>query len=232
MGTIAENIRDVRRRIEQACNRVGRDPYDVTLVAVTKAFDATKIAEAVRQGVRDIGENFAQELLQKRKQLPDEQIRWHFVGHVQTNKVKYIADFVHLIHSVDSFKLAEEIDKRASRIGRRIDLLIEVNTTGEATKHGVRADETVPLVKEIARLGHVHACGLMTMGPILPDPEQSRPCFRILREVNERIRGEGIENVTMTHLSMGMTNDFEVGIEEGATLVRLGTALFGPRPKR
>jgi len=232
VGTIAENIRDVRGRIEQACNRVGRDPHDVTLVAVTKGFDATKIAEAVRQGVRDIGENFAQEVLQKRKQLPHEQIRWHFVGHVQTNKVKYIADFVYLIHSVDSLKLAEEIDKRASRIGRNIDLLVEVNTTGEATKHGVRPDEAVPLVREIAHLRHVHACGLMTMGPTLPDPEQSRSCFRILRELNERIRGEGIENVAMTHLSMGMTNDFEVGIEEGATLVRLGTALFGPRPNR
>ena len=231
MKTVAENIRDVRRRIEQACNRVGRDPYDVTLVAVTKAFEPTKIVEAVRQGMQDIAENFVQEVLQKRKQVSHEQIRWHFIGHLQKNKVKYIVDFVHLIHSVDSFSLAQEIEKRASGIGRGVDVLVEVNTTGEATKHGVRPDETVALVKEIACLEHVRTRGLMTIGPFVPDPEQSRPSFRILRELGERIRGQGIGNVDMTHLSMGMTNDFEVGVEEGATLVRLGTALFGPRPK-
>ncbi len=189
------------------------------------------ITEAVRHGVHDIGENFVQELLTKRKQVADERVRWHFVGHLQSNKVKYIADFVHLIHSVDSLKLAQEIDKRAAGVGRRIDVLIEVNTSGEATKHGVRPDETVAVVRDIARLGHVQIRGLMTIGPFLPDPEQSRPCFRILREVGERIRSEGIDNVDMAHLSMGMTNDFEVAVEEGATVVRLGTAFFGRRAR-
>ena len=232
MDTIADNIHGVQSRIEQACNRVGRDPRDVTLVAVTKAFDPTKIAEAVRQGVQNIGENFVQEMLNKRKQFPEKHVRWHFVGHLQTNKVKYIVDFVHLIHSVDSVKVAEEINKRASRIGRRIKILLEVNTTGEGTKQGIRPDETLPLATEIARLENVRTCGLMTMGPFLPDPEHSRPCFRTLRELSELVRKNGIENVDMTHLSMGMTNDFEIAIEEGATLVRLGTALFGPRPTR
>lgn len=232
MGTIAENIRDVTHRIDEACKRVGRTPHGVTLVAVSKAFDSGKIADAVHQGVEDIGENFAQELLEKRKQLSEERIRWHFVGHVQTNKVKYIVGFIHLIHSVDSFKLAAEIDKWAAKVGRKIDILVEVNTSGEATKHGVRPDRTLQLVKGIAPLRNLQVRGLMTMGPFLPDPEQSRPCFRILRELSEDVRREALGEVDMTHLSMGMTNDFEVAIEEGATLVRLGTAIFGPRPER
>ena len=229
METISDNIRAVRQRIDDACRRVGRNPNEVTLIAVTKAFDSTRITEAVREGVCDIGENFVQELLGKREQVLDGNIRWHFIGHVQTNKVKSLVEVVHLIHSVDSYRVAEEVEKRASKVGRTVDVLLEVKTTGEATKYGVPPEEAAALVKKIAPFEHVRIRGLMTIGPFSPDPEESRPCFRKLRELSESILGQSIENVEMTHLSMGMTNDFEVAVEEGATLVRLGTALFGPR---
>lgn len=229
MGTIADNILAVRQRIDDACRRAGRNPNEVTLIAVTKAFDSTRITEAVREGVCDIGENFVQELLGKREQVLDGNIRWHFIGHVQTNKVKSLVEVVHLIHSVDSYRVAEEVEKRASKVGRTVDVLLEVKTTGEATKYGVPPEEAKALVKKIAPFEHVRIRGLMTIGPFSPDPEESRPCFRKLRELSENIAAQSIENVEMTHLSMGMTNDFEVAVEEGATLVRLGTALFGPR---
>jgi len=229
VGTIADNIRAVRQRIDDACRRAGRNPNEVTLIAVTKAFDSTRITEAVREGVCDIGENFVQELLGKREQVLDGNIRWHFIGHVQTNKVKSLVEVVHLIHSVDSYRVAEEVERRASKVGRTVDVLLEVKTTGEATKYGVPPEEAKALVKKIAPFEHVRIRGLMTIGPFSPDPEESRPCFRKLRELSESILGQSIENVEMTHLSMGMTNDFEVAVEEGATLVRLGTALFGPR---
>ena len=229
MGTIADNILAVRQRIDDACRRAGRNPNEVTLIAVTKAFDSTRITEAVREGVCDIGENFVQELLGKREQVLDGNIRWHFIGHVQTNKVKSLVEVVHLIHSVDSYRVAEEVEKRASKVGRTVDVLLEVKTTGEATKYGVPPEEAKALVKKIAPFEHVRIRGLMTIGPFSPDPEESRPCFRKLRELSESILEQSIENVEMTHLSMGMTNDFEVAVEEGATLVRLGTALFGPR---
>ncbi|HEY4643773.1 MAG TPA: YggS family pyridoxal phosphate-dependent enzyme [Bacteroidota bacterium] len=229
METISDNIRAVRQRIDDACRRAGRNPNEVTLIAVTKAFDSTRITEAVREGVCDIGENFVQELLGKREQVLDGNIRWHFIGHVQTNKVKSLVEVVHLIHSVDSYRVAEEVEKRASKVGRTVDVLLEVKTTGEATKYGVPPEEAKALVKKIAPFEHVRIRGLMTIGPFSPDPEESRPCFRKLRELSENIAAQSIENVEMTHLSMGMTNDFEVAVEEGATLVRLGTALFGPR---
>lgn len=229
METIADNIRAVRQRIDDACRRAGRNPNEVTLIAVTKAFDSTRITEAVREGVCDIGENFVKELLQKREQVLDGNIRWHFIGHVQTNKVKSLVEVVHLIHSVDSYRVAQEVEKRASKVSRTVDVLLEINTTGEATKYGVPPEEAKALVKKIAPFEHVRIRGLMTIGPFSPDPEESRPCFRKLRELSESIAAQSIENVEMTHLSMGMTNDFEVAVEEGATLVRLGTALFGPR---
>jgi pyridoxal phosphate enzyme (YggS family) len=201
------------------------------LIAVTKAFDAVKVREAVDSGINDIGENFVQELLEKRKEVGSPAIRWHFIGHLQSNKVKYIADFVHLIHSVDRRSVAEEIDKRGAKIGRVVEALVEVNTTGEETKFGVRPEATVEFITSIAHLKNLKLKGLMTIGPFLPNPEDSRPAFRTLRALSDEIRNKEIENVEMTELSMGMTHDFEVALEEGATMIRLGTAIFGPRKR-
>ncbi|MEK6570255.1 MAG: YggS family pyridoxal phosphate-dependent enzyme [Bacteroidota bacterium] len=226
---IADNAQQVRERVRKACERSGRDPQGVRLIAVSKTFDVARVREVLEVGISDIGENFVQELRDKRAELNNPDIRWHFVGHLQSNKVKYIADFISLIHSTDHRSVAEEIDKRGARIGRLIDVLVEVNTTGERTKFGVLPESTIEFVKSLAHLRNLRVRGLMTMGPFLPDPEDSRPAFRTLREFRDEVRNAGIENVEMTELSMGMTNDFEVAIEEGATMVRIGTAIFGPR---
>ncbi|MBI4811673.1 MAG: YggS family pyridoxal phosphate-dependent enzyme [Ignavibacteriales bacterium] len=177
----------------------------------------------------DIGESYVQEMRQKHDEVSDERIKWHFIGHLQSNKVKYIVEWIHLIHAVDSIKLGNEISRCVARFGRQVDVLIEVNTSGEATHYGVPIDETLMLVKEISQLPNINVCGLMTMGPFLPDPEESRPAFCMLRALRETIEKE-------THklpvLSMGMSNDFEVAIEEGATMIRIGTAIFGSRTTR
>jgi PLP dependent protein len=226
---ISANIEEIRGRIQAACRRAGRDPADVTLVVVAKTFPAESVREAINSGAPDIGENYVQELLKKRENLPDGAIRWHFIGHLQTNKVKYIAGWIQMIHAVDSTGLAAEIDKRAASAGRVIDCLLEVNTTGEGSKYGVRPDDCLPLVRELASLRNIRVAGLMTIGPFLPDPEGSRPMFRLLRQLREEIRSLGQLNAPALHLSMGMTGDFEVAVEEGATLVRIGTAIFGSR---
>lgn len=228
---IAENLLEVRKRIRRACERARRNPEAVHLIAVTKTLGAEKIREAIEAGVQDFGENFVQELRAKRQELQNPAVRWHFVGHLQSNKVKYIADFIHLIHSVDHRSVAEEIDKRGAKVGRVIDVLVEVNTSGEKSKHGLFPERTIEFVKSLAAYKNLKVKGLMTIGPFLPDPEDSRPACRALREIRDEVLKAGIENIEMTELSMGMTNDFEVAIEEGATLVRIGTAIFGPRKK-
>jgi pyridoxal phosphate enzyme (YggS family) len=226
---ISDHIQAIRGRIQDACRRAGRDPHEVTLVAVAKTFPAEAVRQTLESGTTDIGENYVQELLRKRGELPDQGIRWHFIGHLQSNKVKSIAGWVHMIHAVDSAGLAEEIDKRAGTAGRVIDCLLEVNTTGEKSKYGVEPDRVLPLVRTLEPLRNIRIAGLMTIGPFLPDPEGSRPMFRLLRELRDGVRGSGQSNAPVSHLSMGMTGDFEVAIEEGATLVRIGTAIFGSR---
>lgn len=228
---IAPNIAEIKQRIGQACLRAGRDPAEVTLVAVTKTFPAEAVAQAVQAGIVDVGENYVQELLEKRDQLADDAIRWHFIGHLQTNKVRHIVGWIHLIHAVDRRELAHEIDRRAGQAGRIIDLLVEVNTTGEPSKFGVAPDMALPLIRTLAEYRNINVAGLMTIGPFLPDPEGSRPMFRRLKELREEARQLGQPNVSMRYLSMGMTGDFEVAIEEGATHVRIGTAIFGRRKK-
>lgn len=228
---ISQNVETVRNRIREACLRCGRNPEDVRPLAVSKTFAVHRIQEAIDAGVFEFGENFVQELKEKRQQLPDSRIRWHFIGHLQTNKVKYIAEYIHLIHSVDSLHLAEEIARRAEKVNRTIDVLIEVHTTEEATKSGVMPSEAVDLIKSISGLRRVQVNGLMTMGPFSDDPNDSRPSFRQLVDIKKKVLQEGIENVAMSELSMGMTHDFEVAIEEGATIVRLGTAIFGERKR-
>jgi pyridoxal phosphate enzyme (YggS family) len=226
---IAENLEIVRKRIHDACLRFGRRPEEVMLVGVTKMFGPERVREAIDAGLFDFGENYVQELSQKRTQVADERARWHFIGHLQSNKVKYIAGFIHLIHSVDNERVAAEIQKQGLKVGRRIDVLVEVHTTDEATKFGVMPEATVNLVRSISKYDHVRVRGLMTMGPFSDDPNDSRPSFRQLVELKRKIEQEGIDGLTMEHLSMGMSHDFEVAIEEGATIVRIGTAIFGKR---
>ena len=229
---IQANVDTIRHRIASACARTGRTPDEVTLVAVSKTFPASAVRDAARAGVTDIGENYVQELLAKREQLAPEQIRWHFIGHLQSNKVRHIAPWITLIHAVDSLGVAREIDRRAAQAGRVIEFLVEVNTTGEETKFGIPPNAAVSFLRSLEDLAHVRVAGLMTIGPFLPDPEGSRPMFRTLRYLREELRTLGPANATMQHLSMGMTGDFEVAIEEGATLIRIGTAIFGSRVKR
>ena len=226
---IFENVQKVKEKVASACIKTGRDPSDVTLLAVSKTFSANKITEAIRAGVSNIGENYVQELLGKKESVGNGNIRWHFIGHLQTNKVKHIAAWIHLIHAVDSISLARELDKWGVKLDRVMDALIEVNTTGEVTKYGIRPAETGEFVESLKELRHIRLRGLMTIGPFLPDPESSRPMFRQLRLLKEGLAQLGQENVEMNHLSMGMTGDYEVAIEEGATIIRLGTAIFGPR---
>jgi pyridoxal phosphate enzyme (YggS family) len=226
---IAQNIELVKRRVAEACARVGRDAEDVRIVAVSKTFGVEQIKKALEAGLVDFGENYVQELRQKIVRLGGKQVRWHFVGHLQTNKVKYIIDSIYLIHSLDSLRLAVELQKRAEK---PVEVLVEVHTTEEATKTGVNPDDVIPLVREVSRLTNVSIRGLMTMGPFSDNPEDSRPSFRMLRELRAKVESENIPDVRMQHLSMGMTHDFEVAVEEGATILRIGTAIFGDRKAR
>lgn len=229
---IADTIETIRDRVRQRCSAAGRDPSGVAIVAVSKTFSSDNIREAVAAGLHDIGENYVQELLAKRTALEDLKIRWHFVGHLQRNKVKHIVPWVHLIHALDNSDLAREIDRRGSEAGRTVDVLLEVNTTGEQSKFGCRPERLRGLVQELKGLSHLRVRGLMTIGPFLPDPEGSRPMFRQLRLLRDEVAALGQENVEMLHLSMGMTGDFEVAIDEGATILRIGTAIFGARVRR
>ena len=229
---IAANVNMIRERIARCCERIGRDPAGITLVAVGKTFPPEVIRETVEAGVRDIGENYVQELLQKRGVLGDEGIRWHFIGHLQSNKARMVAPFAHLIHALDSDGLARELDRRARDAGRILNVLVEVNTTGEGSKFGVRPENTEAFVRSLHPFSNLCVAGLMTIGPFLPDPEGSRPMFQVLRTLRDRIAAAQQGNVAMQHLSMGMTGDFEVAIEEGATLIRVGTAIFGSRVPR
>ena len=228
---VTENIEIVRNRIREACSRCGRNPEDVLLLGVSKTIGIDRVREAVAAGLPDMGENYAQEFADKCSQLGDLHIRWHFIGHLQTNKVKYIIEHVHLVHSVDNDRLAEELQKRAEKIGRSLEVLVEVHTTDEATKHGVPPNQTMDLVKRLSGFDRLRVQGLMTMGPFSDDPNDSRSSFQQLSALRDRISREGIEGISMRHLSMGMTHDFEVAIEEGATIVRIGTAIFGERIK-
>ena len=228
---IAENVKNIQERIRKTCIAAGRDPDSVTLIAVSKTFGIQEIEEVVKTGLLDIGENYVQEVKEKRLKVADPAVRWHFLGHLQSNKVKLIADWVHLIHSVDGEGVAAEIQRRGAAVGRTIDVLVEVNTSGEASKFGVAPRNALELIKKISKQPNIRVQGLMTVGAFLPDPEQSRPSFRLLRTVFDEINSARFLREPLKHLSMGMTHDFTVAIEEGATMVRIGTAIFGTRPK-
>jgi hypothetical protein len=223
---LAGRARDVDRRIADAARRVDRNPDAVTLVAVSKTWPVDVIAEALEAGITDLGENRAQELKQKVAVLGDRP-RWHFIGHLQTNKVRSVVGSVVLVHSVDRFGLAEAIARRASALGLTQEVLIEVNIAGETRKHGAEPQRAPALAEEVAALDGIRVRGLMTMAPFTDDPEDSRPHFAALRELGASLRQRLPE---AAELSMGMTRDFEVAVEEGATLVRVGEAIFGARP--
>jgi pyridoxal phosphate enzyme (YggS family) len=224
---IRENVRDVKERIARAAERVLRDPADIKLVAVTKTVGIPRIVEAIEAGVSCVGENRIQEAARKLPELPP--VEKHLVGHLQTNKVKAALELFDVIESVDSVRLAREISTRCAATGSEASVLIEVNTSGEESKFGLEPDDVLEALDEMSTLPGLKVAGLMTVGSFLPDPDDVRPCFRMLRGIRDEIEERVIPGVAMDHLSMGMTNDFEVAIEEGATMVRVGRAIFGGR---
>ncbi|HNT56421.1 MAG TPA: YggS family pyridoxal phosphate-dependent enzyme [Syntrophales bacterium] len=231
MKSVGDNVARIRERIAEAALRRGRDPSGVRLMAVTKTVDDSRIGEALAAGVDILGENYVQEA--KRKiEILGRKVEWHFVGHLQSNKARYAVRLFDLIHSVDRSGLAAELDRRSDRAGVVTPVLIQVSLGGEETKGGVLPEDALALVREVAAMKHLSVRGLMTMPPWFDDPEEARPFFRALREMGERVRESGIPGVSMEELSMGMTQDYEVAVEEGATIVRVGRALFGERPVR
>ncbi|EOS45445.1 YggS family pyridoxal phosphate-dependent enzyme [Lachnospiraceae bacterium JLR.KK009] len=225
---INENLMQVRKNIEAACQKAGRNPEEVTLIAVSKTKPVPMLEEAYQAGSRDFGENKVQEIMDKYPVLPDD-IRWHMIGHLQRNKVKYIVDKVSLVHSVDSLRLAEEISRQAEKKQTELDILVEVNIAQEESKFGTSRAEAAQLVEEIAKLPCIHVKGLMTIAPFVEHPEENRKYFRQIKELSVDIEKKNIDNVSMSVLSMGMTNDYMVAVEEGATMVRVGTGIFGER---
>jgi pyridoxal phosphate enzyme (YggS family) len=226
--SIAENIHNIGKTIAAAADRTGRSPSSVRLMAVTKTVDDARIGEAIRAGVEIIGENYVQEARRKIEAL-GKTCEWHLIGHLQTNKAKEAVRLFDMIHSVDRMELAAEIDRRARAAGRVVPVLIEVNVAGEETKNGIPLDAAPDLVRSAAALENLAIRGLMTMPPWFDDPEEARPCFRTLRELRDRIAAEAIPRVEMRELSMGMTGDYAVAVEEGSTIVRVGRGIFGER---
>jgi pyridoxal phosphate enzyme (YggS family) len=226
--TIAVNLARIQERINRAALRCGRQPEDVRLVAVSKTVPLERIREAVSAGATILGENYIQEAREKIALIGTE-AEWHFIGHLQSNKAKFAVELFSMIHSVDRVSLAEELNKEAAKKNKILPVLIQVNISGEETKSGIDAAGTRQLVQQVAQLPHLSVQGLMTMPPWFEDSEEARPYFRALRKLRDELAGEKIPNVSLTELSMGMSGDFEVAIEEGATLVRIGTAIFGER---
>ena len=225
---IRENIEHVENTIDEACRQSGRNRSEVTLIAVSKTKPVEMLKEAYETGCRDFGENKVQELVDKYEVLPKD-IRWHMIGHLQRNKVKYIVDKVYLIHSVDSLRLAEEISREAVKKQVEVNILIEVNVAQEESKFGTTVEETATLIREIATLPGIHIRGLMTIAPFVEDPEENRGYFQKLRQLAVDIGNKNIDNISMNILSMGMTGDYMVATQEGATIVRVGTGIFGER---
>ena len=225
---ITDSLKEIENKIKNACIRSGRDVSEVTLIAVSKHKPEEDILEAYNAGVRDFGENYVQELYEKIQDLPDD-INWHMIGHLQRNKVKYIVDRVSMIHSVDSVKLAKEISERSLKLGKVTDILAQINMAGEESKFGLRPEESFEFAKEISFLKGVRLRGLMTSAPFVDDGEKNRNIFRSMKNLSVDIMNKNIDNILMDTLSMGMTADYTVAVEEGATLVRVGTAIFGKR---
>lgn len=225
---LKENLANVEKNIEQACKNAGRSRDEVTLIAVSKTKPVEMLQEIYGENIRDFGENKVQELCSKMEQLPSD-IRWHMIGHLQRNKVKYIVGKVELIHSVDTYRLAEEINIQAKKQNVIVPILVEVNIAHEESKFGISAEDAILLVEEISKLENIRIKGLMTIAPYVENPEDNRLYFRKIKQLSVDITNKNIDNVFMEILSMGMTGDYMVAIEEGATMVRVGTGIFGER---
>jgi pyridoxal phosphate enzyme (YggS family) len=226
---LKERIKRVQERIREAARACNRSEESIRLVAVSKTMPAEIVKEAIEVGLTDFGENYIQEAREKITTLSTYPVTWHYIGHLQSNKAKYAVRMFDLIHSVDSLKLARELDKCAKKNAKVQDILIQVNVAREDSKSGVYAEDTLQLLRDVARLENVAVKGLMTMPPYFNAPDRVRPFFAALRQLGDRIRNEDFPNISMEELSMGMTGDFEAAIEEGATMVRVGTAIFGER---
>lgn len=225
---LKDSLNEVKKNISEACKRAGRDPKDVTLIAVSKTKPVEMLSEVYNEGVRDFGENYVQELVDKIEIMPKD-IRWHMIGHLQRNKVKYLVGKVACIHSVDSIRLAEEINERSVKSGIVTEIMAEVNIAGEESKFGFKRDEVFDFAEKVSVMKGVKLTGLMTSAPYVADPEENRVYFREMKSLSVDINAKNIDNVNITGLSMGMTNDYVVAVEEGATHVRVGTAIFGAR---
>jgi len=233
---IEKNLAGIRRAIAEACDRAGRDPAGVAIVAVTKAVDTETVRNLIDAGMTDLGENRTAQLvdrsqeidawLRRRRAEPPAPVRWHMIGHLQRNKVKAVLPVASVIHSVDSLRLAEEIDSRCEREGQIADVLLQVNCSQEPQKHGVAVGAAAYLAELVDSMPHVRLVGLMTLAAMAPDPEQARPTFTRLRELYEEMQHEGTGGADFRHLSMGMSQDYTVAVEEGATILRIGSALF------
>ena len=226
--TLAKNYNAVKENIKKACEQAGRSQEEVTLLAVSKTKPVDMLMDVYHAGARDFGENKVQELVEKIPQLPSD-IRWHLIGHLQRNKVKYIVDKVAMIHSVDSLRLAETIEKEAEKKDVVVPILIEVNVAQEESKFGLKPEEVLPFIEQIASFPHIQIKGLMTIAPYVENAEENREIFRELKKLSVDIAAKNINNVTMSVLSMGMTGDYMVAVQEGATMVRVGTGIFGAR---
>lgn len=225
---VAENLAQVRKNINESCNKINRDPNEVTLIAVSKTKPVEMLKEAYDAGARVFGENKVQEIVDKYDQMPSD-VKWHMIGHLQRNKVKYIIDKVALIHSVDSIRLAETIEKEAAKHNITANILIEVNVAKEESKFGLMPEELDEFIDKIKDFKHIQVKGLMTIAPFVENPETNREIFRSLRKLSVDISNKNVDNVNVSILSMGMTNDYTVAVEEGATMVRVGTGIFGAR---
>ena len=225
---ITENLEQVRKNIDEACRMAGRDPKEVTLIAVSKTKPVSMLKEAYDAGARCFGENKVQEIMDKHPQLPED-IQWHMIGHLQRNKVKYIVDKVSMIHSVDSLRLAQTIEQEAAKHNVCVPVLLEVNVAQEESKFGLKMDEVLPLIDTIADFPHIKVQGLMTIAPYVENAEDNRDFFRQLKKLSVDIEAKNINNVSMSVLSMGMTGDYQVAVQEGAAMVRVGTGIFGER---
>lgn len=227
---IREHLQEVREHVDDACRRAGRDSAEVTLIAVSKTKPVELLREAYEAGVRDFGENKVQEILEKAPELPSD-IRWHMIGHLQKNKVRQVIDRVVCIHSVDTVELAQQIEKEAAKKDIKVEILLEVNVAEEETKFGFKTEEVEDAVRTIARFPHIHIGGLMTIAPFVENSEENRDVFKKLYDLSVDIKSKNIDNVSMSALSMGMTGDYQTAIEEGATMVRVGTGIFGARTR-
>ncbi len=225
---IEKNLKNIREQMIEACNNSNRNISDITLIAVTKTKPVEMILKAIQAGSEHLGENKVQEIIDKYPEIAAD-VKWHMIGHLQTNKIKYIIDKVELIHSVDSLKLAQAIDKEAKKINKVQNILIQVNMAREESKFGIDKNDTENIICEISKLNNLRIKGLMTVAPFVENPEENRPIFKEMLQLYIDINSKNIDNVVMDTLSMGMTNDFAVAIEEGATMVRIGTAIFGHR---